>query len=63
MDAETREQIRETLTKQNNCYVLITCGDADDEGKLQVDFTYSGDPVLAAYLLEGAQNVIEEQIH
>lgn len=59
---KTREEIKDTLAKENNCYVLITCGDPDDRGQLQVDFSYGGDPVLAAYLLDGAQNVIDEQI-
>ena len=42
------------------CYVLITCGEANEDGKMQVELTYEGDPVLAAYLLENAQGFLSE---
>lgn len=43
------------------CYVLITCGHPTEDGKMQVEMTYEGDPTLAAYLLENAQGFFEEE--
>jgi hypothetical protein len=60
--SERQRQIRELLGKDNSCYVLITCGEPSSEGKMQIEMDYEGDPILAAYLLEGAQGIIEEQI-
>lgn len=49
------------LTKENHaCYVLITCGQPSADGKMNVEMTYEGDPMLAAYLLENAQGFIEQ---
>ena len=44
---------------ENVCYVLITCGVPSKDGKMEVEMTYQGDPVLAAYLVESAQNFID----
>lgn len=62
MDTETRRQIKEALAHEDGCYILITCGEPSPEGKLQVEMTYECEPALAAYMLEGAQDVIEEQL-
>lgn len=45
--------------EQHACYVLITCGHPTDDGKMEVELTYEGDPTLAAYLLQNAQGFIE----
>lgn len=50
--------VKNTLPENNACYVLITCGEPSKDGKMQVEMTYQGDPVLAAYLVESAQNFI-----
>jgi len=47
------------LAEKNACYVLITCGAPSKDGKMQVEMTYEGDPTLAAYLVESAQNFID----
>lgn len=48
------------LAKEHACYVLITCSEPADNGQMDVDMTYEGDPTLAAYLLEGAQSYLED---
>ncbi|HSX11930.1 MAG TPA: hypothetical protein VLF61_00370 [Rhabdochlamydiaceae bacterium] len=48
--------------KKATCYVLITCGEPNAEGKMDVEMTYEGEPVLAAYLLENAQLIIDDKI-
>lgn len=50
------------LSEDNQCYVLITCGEPKD-GQIEVEMTYGGygeDPALAAYLVESASSIINE---
>ncbi len=49
--------------KKASCYVLITCGEPNAEGKMDVEMTYEGEPVLAAYLLENAQSILDHKIN
>lgn len=56
---ETERDIQETLLKENACYVLITCGQPSEDGKMQVEMTYEGDASLAAYLIESAQGLLD----
>jgi hypothetical protein len=51
--------LKKTLADDSACYVLITCGSPSEDGKMQVEMTYQGDPVLAAYLVESAQQFID----
>lgn len=55
------KDVQKFLTKNNACYVLITCGEPSDDGKMQVEMTYEGDACLAAYLIESAQGFIEDE--
>ncbi|MEI8124182.1 MAG: hypothetical protein WCG42_00320 [Parachlamydiaceae bacterium] len=48
------------LAKKHACYVLITCDEPSDDGKMQVEMSYEGDATLAAYILQGAQLHMEE---
>ncbi len=52
-------EIKKALSENNTCYVLITCSEATKDGKMKVEMTYEGDPILAAYLVESAQNIID----
>ena len=55
------DHIKKLLAEKYACYVLVTCDNPSDSGKMQVEMSYEGDPTLAAYLLQGAQSYIEEQ--
>lgn len=55
------EKLSKSLSKNSLCYVLITCEEANADGDMQVEMTYEGDAALASYLLQGAQNAIDEQ--
>ncbi len=59
---KTNLEIKKAISKKNSCYVLITCGEPSQDGKMEVEMSYGGDPVLAAYLVESAQNIIETEI-
>lgn len=53
--------VKKALSENNSCYVLITCGEPSQDGKMEVEMSYGGDPVLAAYLVENAHNIIDIQ--
>ncbi len=57
-DAKDAPSVRPRLSKDNACYVLITCTKPSEDGKMQVEMTYEGDECLAAYLIESAQEFI-----
>lgn len=55
------KRLRDRLSKNHACYVLITCDAPTDDGNMQVEMTYEGDAALASYLLQGAQSMIDEK--
>lgn len=61
MKSNKQKQLRDTLSKNHACYVLITCDEPTDDGNMKVEMTYEGDVNLAAYLLQGAQSIIDEK--
>ena len=56
------QAIQKKLEKHYRSYVLITCGHPSQEGEMEVRMCYGGDAIQAAFLLEGAQSELEEQI-
>ncbi len=56
---KTAIDVNDPLADDGACYVLITCGAPSKDGKMEVEMTYQGDPVLAAYLVESAQQFID----
>lgn len=56
---QSRHDIRRELAENNACFVLITCGEPTEDGRMEVEMTYEGDASLAAYLIESAQGFIE----
>ncbi len=61
MKKDLHERIKKMLTREYEGYVLVTCRPATNDGNMQVDMSYEGDPVLAAYLMDGAQRYLEEE--
>lgn len=61
MNRNVHKLIGQKLSKSCVSYVLITCEEANGDGDMQVEMTYEGDAALASYLLQGAQNAIDEQ--
>lgn len=53
------DKIKKALGENNQCYVLITCSSPSKDGKMEVEMFYEGDEVLAAYLIDNAQQVFE----
>jgi hydroxymethylpyrimidine/phosphomethylpyrimidine kinase len=54
-----QEEVHHALSQENACYVLITCGQPSEDGKMQVEMIYEGDVSLAAYLIESAQGLLD----
>jgi len=59
--SDIHKRVQKLLEKDFEGYVLVTCRPAAGDGKMQVEMSYDGDPVLAAYLMEGAQEYLEEE--
>jgi len=55
-------ELTKTLDESHQCYVLITCGKPEKDGHMEVEMTYGGDPVLAAYLVESASSIIDDEV-
>jgi hypothetical protein len=62
-DRLSRTLVQRMLESQKHAsYVLITCGQPAEDGRMDVELTYDGDVNLAAYLVDTAQEIIEEKI-
>lgn len=56
------KSLREALDKNPSSYLLITCGEPAEDGRIQVEMTCQGlDAALASYLLQGAQSFIDQE--
>ena len=62
MQCEEDERIKKTLSKQHPCYVLITCNTPMKNGLMNVEMSYEGDVALAALMIDGAREIIQEHI-
>lgn len=60
MSKKDQELARKILGKNPSCYVLVACGDPCENGKIEVEMTFHGEPTLASYLLNEAQGVLDE---
>jgi len=55
------EKVRDILSDHIG-YVLVTCRPAEElSDKLELEFSFDGDPDLAEIMLDGAQAYFEEQ--
>lgn len=59
---DLQEDITEQLSKDHACYILITCDKPSSDGNMNVNMSYEGDNFLVSYLIQGAQNLIDEKI-
>lgn len=55
------KEFEKIFSKKHAGYVLITCGIPSEDGNMQVEMTYGGSPALANILINGAQEVLEEE--
>ncbi|MGB7128686.1 MAG: hypothetical protein WBD50_06330 [Candidatus Rhabdochlamydia sp.] len=51
----------EDKEKENNgLFIMITCAAPSEDGKMQVEMTYEGDPFVLLYILKKAQEQFEQ---
>jgi len=62
MPLDIEKEIIDQLGKNYLCYVLLTCSQSSDDGKMNVEMNYEGDPLLASYLLQGAQALVDKDV-
>lgn len=47
--------------KENDgLFIIITCAPPSEDGKIQVEMTYEGDPFVILYILKKAQEQFEQ---
>jgi hypothetical protein len=61
MKSTVPRYLKKVLSKKHVCFVLITCEAPSEDGNMQVEMTYEGDACLAANLLIGAQDFIDDE--
>ena len=55
------KKLKKALEKGTACYVLITCSEPNEDGKMEVELNYDGDETLAAFLVENAAQVFQSR--
>ncbi|SCA59103.1 Uncharacterized protein AB751O23_DG_00020 [Chlamydiales bacterium SCGC AB-751-O23] len=63
MKEEIMENLKGLSLKNKACYIVISCEQPQQNGNLEVQMNYEGDETLASYLLESAQNYLEQEQH
>jgi hypothetical protein len=61
--ANAEREIKKVLGEKCACYVLITCSEPGADGKMNVQMNYEGDEGLAAFLVDNAGQVFNQQRH
>lgn len=61
MNKSCEQHLKDTLKENPSCCVLVTCQEANENGEMIVEMSYTGDVILASYLLASAQSVIDEE--
>lgn len=52
-------QMKSILKEKYACYVLITCSEPANDGKMEVEMSFEGDEDLAALLVDNASQVFD----
>ncbi len=61
MNEHIPKEWQDELNKKNEAYILITCDSESQNGEMNVQMSYEGDPVLVSYLLQGAQEIVDQE--
>ena len=55
-------KMKQELSERYACYVLITCQEPSRDGKMEVEMDYSGDEMLASFLVSNASQIFDEKM-
>lgn len=58
--SQEHTKIKRLLLRDHVGYVLVTAKKTGLRDRLEVEFSYEGEVTLASYLVEGAQQVLDE---
>lgn len=58
---EIKSVIKRKMSGRTICYVLLTCSEPAPDGSMEVEMKYEGDRSLAAYLINSAQGILDEE--
>ena len=56
------DKVKKMLGERHACYVLFTCSEPSKEGQMEVQMSYEGDDMLAAFLVDSASQVFDEKL-
>lgn len=60
MKQDAEKRIKNRLAEKYAAYVLITCQEPSEDGSMQVEMSYAGDSLVAAYLMQCAQSFLDD---
>lgn len=61
VSSHIHQELEGKLPPENKCYVLITCDQAEVDGRLDVEMSYGGDDLaLVSHLLSDAQAYLDD---
>lgn len=52
-------ELKKALSNEQLSFVLITCTNPNEAGKMNVEMDYAGDPDLIAYLVKSAERFLD----
>lgn len=61
-EEDPHEEFQKSLLENHAGYVLITCDHPSESGQMKVEMTYGGSPALASMLIDGAQELLNENM-
>ena len=56
-----RKYLERSKKKKIKCFILLTCSEPSEDGTMEVDMKYEGERWLAAYLINSAQGILEDE--
>lgn len=56
------DKIKKAVGDKCACFVLITCTQPSEDGKMEVAMNYEGDETLASFLVDNASQVFDERM-
>ncbi len=62
MAPKAHDKLKESLSKNMACYVLITCSEPSEDGQMNVELSYEGEETLASFLIENAQMYFDDKM-
>ncbi len=56
------DKVTKVFRRKVIAYVMISCGEVNSKGEMEVEMTYEGDKYLVSYMLENARELMESKL-